>query len=91
MDSKERKLIIVLLSISFSMLIAGCLFVPFVINVWTYLANLAGEKDVFLATVLVMYFAIFALLGTVLGVVINAYALRVWKAICALMKKKRSA
>ncbi|HLF67324.1 MAG TPA: hypothetical protein VI522_06860 [Gammaproteobacteria bacterium] len=73
MDSKEKRLVVILLSISFTMLLAGWLFVPFVIHIWTYLANLAGEKDVFLAVVLLIYFVMFAFFGTALGILINTY------------------
>lgn len=87
MDRKERKLIIVLLAISFSMMISGCYFVPFVVHVWTYLANLAGEKDVFLSSILVLYFAMFALIGAAAGLVINAYAGAFFIMIAGFIKK----
>lgn len=87
MDSKERKLIIVLLSVSFLMMLAGCFFVPFMIHVWTYLANLAGDKDAFLAATLVAYFVMFALFGVALGLWINAYLVCVVKAIFSRTRK----
>jgi|GEM_PF-5410790 len=76
MDNNERKLVIVLLCIAFSMMISGCFFVPFVIHIWTYLANLAGEKDVFLASILVSYFIMFAFVGAAVGLWLNAYGAR---------------
>jgi hypothetical protein len=87
MDSKERKLVIVLLTVSFSMMISGCFFVPFVVHIWTYLANLAGEKDVFLASILLIYFTMFALFGAALGLWLNAYCCGLLKAIYGGVKK----
>ena len=87
MDLKERKLVIVLLFVSFSMMVSGCFFVPFVVHIWTYLANLAGDKDVFLASILIIYFVMFALIGAALGLGVNAYIDRVLKVLSGLSKK----
>jgi len=87
MDSQERKQVVVLFSIAFFMWLAGCYFVPFVINIWTYLANLAGEKDVFLAAVLLVYFIMFALVGTAIGLLLNVYVPRVWHKLRGALKK----
>ena len=91
MDYKERKLMVVLLTVAFSMMLAGCFFVPFVVHVWTYLANLAGEKDVFLAAILSVYFIMFAFIGAALGLGLNTYGGRAWCCACGVFKKVGSA
>jgi hypothetical protein len=87
MDNKDKKLVIVLLAVSASMLISGYFFVPFVVHIWTYIANLAGEKDMFLATTLFVYFVMFAFLGAALGIALNAYGAKWIKWSCGLFKR----
>ncbi|HVY53468.1 MAG TPA: hypothetical protein VHA13_03005 [Gammaproteobacteria bacterium] len=88
MDSKEKRLVVLLLSIAFTMMFAGYLFVPFVVHFWTYIANLAGEKDVFLACTLLIYFTMFALFGATIGILINAYGSHVTKGTGNFIRKK---
>lgn len=87
MDSKEKRCFVVLLSISFSMMVSGYFFVPFVVNFWLYMANLAGEKEVFLASILIIYFTMVALFGAAIGILINAYGMRLIKPIGKFCKK----
>jgi hypothetical protein len=87
METKEKKLAVVLFTISLTMLVAGCFFVPFVVHVWTYIANLAGEKDSFLACTLFAYFTMSIFFGAALGLVIYAYAAKCCKDGCTLTKK----
>lgn len=86
MDSKEKKLITVLFTISFTMLIAGYFFVPFVVHIWTYIANLAGEKDVFLACTLFAYFTMFVFFGAGLGLLLYAYGAKCCREGCSITK-----
>lgn len=87
MNDKDKKLTIVLLSVSFAMLISGYFFVPFVVHVWTYIANLAGEKDLFLAFTLLIYFVIFSFLGAALGLLLDAYGGKIAHAVFYFIKK----
>lgn len=75
MTAKDARLVRLLLSIAFFILVSGCFSGHFIVYVWTGTVRLTSvnyANDSFIAVTLAVYFLMWALVGASLGLVANA-------------------
>lgn len=86
MNNKDRRLIIVLLSMSFMVMISGTFFPLFFKYVWPKIVPFviygAGSSMIFL-----VYFIMFAFIGAAIGLMINSYTNKAFKRMQVFYKK----
>lgn len=86
MNNKDRRLVVILFSVAFMVMISGTFFPAFFKLVWPksipFVLYGNGSPVIFL-----VYFVMFAFIGAAIGLLINSYASKVFKRLQIFWKK----